>query len=99
MEAGAWLLQKDINHATAAAASAVPFLRLFGDVLGGYYLVRSALVAHADLVAKQGDAHFLASKIVTARFYATHILPTGTALSAIVRRGAGATLDARESTF
>jgi alkylation response protein AidB-like acyl-CoA dehydrogenase len=99
MDAAVWLLQNGKTNPALTAASATPFLRLFGNVLGGYYLVRSALLAQEDLTAKQGDKEFLASKIVTAKFFATHVLPQCTGLAIIVREGAAPTIEASEATF
>lgn len=99
MDGAVWLLQNGKTNAALTAASATPFLKLFGNTLGGYYLVREALLAQEDLTSKQGDPDFLASKIVTARFYATHVLPQCTAIAEIIRNGAGATVEATEATF
>ena len=51
-----------------AAAASVPYLQLFGTVLGGWLTARLALAAHA----KGGD--FAAAKLAIARFYAEHFL-------------------------
>jgi hypothetical protein len=89
----AWLLDKAKSNPAVAAASASPFLRLCGNLLGGFYLIRSAALAQQDLTAKIGDSEFLSAKIVTASFFATHILPHCLALAATVREGAAPTLD------
>jgi hypothetical protein len=99
MDAALWLLQSGKANPALTAASATPFLELFGNALGGYYLVRSALLAHEDLTAKKGDPEFLASKILSARFYATHILPKCASLAEIVRTGSSPTVDTTEATF
>jgi 3-(methylthio)propanoyl-CoA dehydrogenase len=56
-------------------AGATPYLRLFGTVVGGAYLARGAAAAQRQLDAGEGDAAFLESKVVTARFYAEQLLP------------------------
>ena len=99
MDAAVWLLQNGKANPGLTAASATSFLRLFGNTLGGYFLVRSALLAQQDLTAKQGDSEFLATKIVTARFYATNILPQSAGLAEIIRQGAASTLETTEATF
>jgi hypothetical protein len=96
-DSAAWILQTVKNNPALAAASASPFLRLCGNVLGGYYLIRSALLAQQDKVAKIGDAGFLSAKIISARFYAAHVLPQCAGLGVIVREGGVATLDGLES--
>ena len=99
MDAAAWLLQNGKTNPALTAASATSFLELFGDVLGGYYLVRSALLAQEDLTAKKGNSEFLASKILTARFYATHVLPQCTGLAETICTGAETTVATAEATF
>jgi alkylation response protein AidB-like acyl-CoA dehydrogenase len=99
MDAAVWLLQNGKTNAALSAASATPFLQLFGNMLGGFFLTKSALLAQEDLAAKNGDPEFQASKILTARFYATHILPTCGGLAEVVRTGAPSTVEATEASF
>ncbi len=99
MDAALWLLQNGKEKPALAAASAAPFLRLFGNALGGFYLIRSALLAHEDLKAGQGHPEFLNGKILSARFYATHILPQCAGLAETVREGASPTAESTEATF
>ena len=94
-----WLLQNVKSNPALAAASATPFLRLCGNVLGGFYLTRSAFLAHKDLVSTIGDADYLSTKIKTAHFFATHVLPQCAALATTVREGAEPTLDMNEAMF
>ncbi|MFA4993698.1 MAG: acyl-CoA dehydrogenase [Bdellovibrionales bacterium] len=98
-DAASWLLQNGKANPALTAASSVSFLRLFGNVLGGFYLVRSALLAHEDLSSKKGHFEFLDSKILSARFYATQILPQSTGLAEIIRMGSDATIEVNEATF
>jgi hypothetical protein len=62
----------------AVFAGSVPYLMLAGNLMAGWQLARSLLVAD-DLLAQPGkgageDQQFLRSKIAIARFYADHIL-------------------------
>ena len=57
----------------AVFAGSVPYLMLAGNLMAGWQLARSLLVAE-DLLAKGEDAQFMRAKIATARFYADHIL-------------------------
>jgi hypothetical protein len=98
-EAGEWILKTAKTDATAAAASAAPFLRLMGNVTGGYYLLKSAVLAQKDMGEKLGDTNFLASKILTARFYAEHVLPLSSGLSTVVKEGWPVSLSAQEYLF
>ncbi|MES3001617.1 MAG: acyl-CoA dehydrogenase [Pseudomonadota bacterium] len=57
----------------AVFAGSVPYLMLAGNLMAGWQLARSLLVAE-DLLAKGEDAAFMNAKIATARFYADHLL-------------------------
>ncbi len=57
----------------AVFAGSVPYLMLAGNVVAGWQLARSLLVAQ-DLAKAGTDAPFMKAKIATARFYAEHIL-------------------------
>ena len=57
----------------AVYAGSVPYLMLAGNLVAGWQLARALLVAQAELKAGV-DAGFMTAKIVTARFYADHIL-------------------------
>jgi len=57
----------------AVYAGSVPYLMLAGNVMAGWQMGRSLLVAQAQLAAGV-DKDFMQAKIQTARFYADHIL-------------------------
>jgi alkylation response protein AidB-like acyl-CoA dehydrogenase len=76
------------NNSDDVAAGATPYLRMMGLTLGGWLLLRQALVAADQLAAGTGNPGFLAAKITTARFFAEQLLPQVAALSAPVTRGA-----------
>ncbi|MBG6071170.1 MULTISPECIES: acyl-CoA dehydrogenase [unclassified Polaromonas] len=57
----------------AVFAGSVPYLMLAGNVVAGWQMARSLLVAQAQL-AQGVDASFMQAKITTARFYADHLL-------------------------
>lgn len=69
-----------------ALAGATPYLRMFGLVMGGWLLARSATAAEALL--EKGDDEFLQAKIATARFYCSQLLPITTGLLPAVVAGA-----------
>ena len=87
-EAALWLGEHLATQPNDAAAGAVPFLRVAGVVLGGYYLARSAQIAQQLLDAGEGDVDFLNDKIATALFYGQQILPTVAGLVPTITRGA-----------
>jgi 3-(methylthio)propanoyl-CoA dehydrogenase len=57
----------------AVFAGSVPYLMLAGNLVAGWQLARSLVVAE-DLAAAGEDKEFMHAKIATARFYAEHIL-------------------------
>jgi 3-(methylthio)propanoyl-CoA dehydrogenase len=57
----------------AVFAGSVPYLMLAGNLMAGWQLARSLLVAE-ELLGKGQDDQFMRAKIATARFYADHIL-------------------------
>ncbi len=57
-----------------AAAGAVAYLKLWGNVAGGWMLARSAVAALDGLRAPGANAPFLETKLIVARFYAEQIL-------------------------
>jgi 3-(methylthio)propanoyl-CoA dehydrogenase len=61
------------SNPNAAFAGSVPYLMLAGNLMAGWQLARALLVAE-DQLAAGTDAVFMQSKIITARFYADHIL-------------------------
>ncbi|MDM0013886.1 acyl-CoA dehydrogenase [Variovorax sp. J22P168] len=57
----------------AVFAGSVPYLMLAGNLVAGWQLARSLLVAE-DLAKAGTDVAFMKAKVATARFYAEHIL-------------------------
>jgi 3-(methylthio)propanoyl-CoA dehydrogenase len=78
----------------SVSVGAVPLLKLFGIVAGGWQLLRSASIAQQRLAAPGGAgdaAGFHRAKIATARFYADHVLSQAAGLAhSIVHGAAGA---------
>ena len=79
----------------SVSVGAVPLLKLFGIVAGGWQLLRSAVIAQKRLAvpkANGADAGFYETKTLTARFYADHVLPQAPGLSHSIIHGASAAL-------
>lgn len=94
-----WMLQAQATDPRAAAAVAVPYLKLAGTVAGAWLLARSARRAASLLAAGEGEEGFLRAKVTTARFYAEHVLPEAFACRDTVVHGAGSVLALDESQF
>lgn len=87
-EAGVWLGSRLAVQPNDAAAGSVPFMRLTGVIVGGYYLARSAQIAQQLLDSGEGDVDFLSDKIAVAKYYAEQILPTVAGLVPTITQGA-----------
>jgi len=94
-----WIVETFPKNPKAVAAVAVPYLKLFGTVAGGWMMARAALVAREKLVQPDADRDFLEAKLATARFYAEHELPKAATLAREVTRGADSVLALDPSKF
>jgi hypothetical protein len=83
-----WIVPAYGANSRAAHAVAVPYLKLWGLVAGGWQLGRGALAAARKIGAHEGDERFLTAKIATARFYAEALMPQAASLAQTVT-GAG----------
>ena len=77
----------------------MPYLKLFGTVIGGWVMGRAADAASTRLTRGDADADFLAAKRITAHHYALQVLPDAGALRDTVQHGAGTTLGLSDAQF
>ncbi len=71
-----------------SAAASVPYLMLAGFTAGGALMARAAVKARQALDGNAEDSAFYQAKIVSARFYADHLLPRAAAsLPAVLAGG------------
>ena len=75
------------GNPNAAFAGSVPYLLLAGNLIAGWQMGRALLVALGPEAQAQ-DAAFMAAKVVTARFYADHILSKVPGLAESIVHGA-----------
>ncbi|MEO8344442.1 MAG: acyl-CoA dehydrogenase [Betaproteobacteria bacterium] len=87
-----WLVPAFGAHTRAAHAGAVPYLKLWGLVAGGWQMGRAALIAYEQLKNGIGNADFLRAKITTARFYAECLLPQASGYAHAVTHGGDSVL-------
>ena len=71
----------------AVFAGSVPYLMLAGNLMAGWQLARSLLVAQEELKAGI-DVEFMKAKIITSRFYADHLLSKGPGIRDSIVEGA-----------
>jgi len=83
----------------SASVGSVPFLRLLGIVSGGWQMARAALVSARKLKEDGSEQDFYRTKIVTARFFADHILSQAPGLAYAVVNGAAGALELAEEHF
>ena len=85
--ATSWLIERRGHAQPDALAGAAPFLKLLGDVTGGWMLARAALIASARMTDGD-DGLYWRTKIGLARLYADHVLAQAPGLTAAVTAGA-----------
>ncbi len=71
----------------AVFAGSVPYLMLAGNLVAGWQMARALLVAEQKLAAGQ-EVAFMQAKIVTARFYADHLLSRAPGMRDAIVEGA-----------
>ncbi len=93
-----WVAATHAQDPRATSAGAVPLLKLFGIVAGGWQTARAALAAQGKL-GTNIDRDFYLAKIGTARFYADHVLAQAHGLAHTVLHGAAGVLALDEVQF
>ena len=87
LEVVAFVADQTRASPNAVFAGSVPYLMLAGNLMAGWQLARAWLVAQEQLV--QGvDEAFMRAKLVTARFYADHLLTRAPGLRDAILDGA-----------
>ena len=80
-------------------AGSVPYLKLAGIVLGGWQMARAAAIAADKLEAGDADANFYRAKLVTARFFADHLLSQAGGIRDSIVEGSEAVMALEEAQF
>ena len=70
--------QRVLEDIDLVGTSSVNYLMLSGTVLGGWLLAKSAMIAEAKMAT---DEAFFSTKIATANFFASHVLPRASAFA------------------
>ncbi|MGH8850189.1 MAG: acyl-CoA dehydrogenase, partial [Casimicrobiaceae bacterium] len=94
-----WVVPAFAGATRAAHAASVPYLRLWGLVVGGWQLARGARAAARRLADGSDDGDFHRGKVATARFYADCLLPQAAALSQSITHGSEAVLALADAQF
>ena len=81
-----WLGSKMLEgELVDASAGASPYIKMFGQVLGGYYMGKAALLA-TKKYEKTGDEYY-AEKITLSKFYIEQLLPLASGYASAVTAG------------
>ncbi|WP_334135615.1 acyl-CoA dehydrogenase C-terminal domain-containing protein [Tepidimonas sp.] len=83
---------KALQNPDEAGAAAVPYLRVAGHLVFGYFFARMASVALKAIAAGSTDA-FYTAKLQTARFYFVRLFPEATLQMRLARSGSAVLLD------
>ena len=97
-KAGTFVAEGLAKTPREVAAGAVPFLRVMGLLCGGWLLAKSAIAAHAKVVAGDTDP-FYPAKITTARYFADHAMTGISGFAAEVVAGAESALALDDAMF
>jgi alkylation response protein AidB-like acyl-CoA dehydrogenase len=92
-----WVAKTYPANPAAVAAGSVYVLKLMGITVGGWMLARSAEIAARQLAKGEGDAEFLRSKILTARFFGDHVVSQAGSLATAITRGSDSVLAVEEA--
>jgi alkylation response protein AidB-like acyl-CoA dehydrogenase len=93
-ETSMWFAGNALKNLKVTFAGAVPYLMFWGYVAGGWQMARAALIA-----SEKTSDPFYAAKLVTARYYADHVLPRALAYKHEITAGGAATLALSEDQF
>jgi alkylation response protein AidB-like acyl-CoA dehydrogenase len=88
-DATGWILAEGMADPAQALSAASPYQRLFATTAAGWLMGVQALAAKQLIDTGHADAEVAKVKLVTARFYAQHLLPQVHGLVAPVRAGKG----------
>src|SRR6478735_2395427 len=86
-DATGWILSEGMADPVQALSAATPYQRLFATTVAGWLMAQQGLVAKRLVDAGSADADVAAVKLVTARFFAEHLLPQVHGLVAPVKAG------------
>jgi alkylation response protein AidB-like acyl-CoA dehydrogenase len=82
-----WLIERRGHAQPDALAGATPYLKLLGDVVGGWLLGKQALAASRLLAAGEGPQDYYRTKIGLARVFAEQVLSQAPGLTSAVTQG------------
>jgi hypothetical protein len=97
-EASQYIGMTAMSDLNTAVSCSVPYLRLWGVVAGGWQMARAAQISAGHVAAGDSDA-FYPAKIVTARFYADHVLSQSLWFHHEILKGSASVMRLNEDQF
>jgi hypothetical protein len=85
--ASGYLIERRGHAQPDALAGATPYLKLMGDVVGGWMLGKQALAASKEIAAGEGDQAYWRTRIGLARVFAHQVLAQAPGLAQAVTQG------------
>ena len=98
-EVSTWIGMNAMGDLRKSFACSVPYLKLWGIVAGGWQTARAAKVAVHKIAAGDSERDFYQAKLITARFYADHVLSQATWLRHQIIEGSGEVMGLTEEQF
>jgi alkylation response protein AidB-like acyl-CoA dehydrogenase len=86
--ATSWMIERRGHAQPDALAGATAYLKLMGDMVGGYYLAKGAMAASAELANDKSADAWWQARIGLARVYADGVLALAPGLTTTVTAGA-----------
>jgi hypothetical protein len=68
-----------------ASSAATPYMKMFGQVIGGYYMAKAAILAKQKL--EETEDEFYADKITLSKFYMEQLLPLASGYTSSIKAG------------
>ena len=96
-EATEWRIEKGTEDPLGAISGATPYLRMLGQLVGGWFLARLAIGARSN--EQVGGSDFRNSKKTVANFYAEQLLPLTRAQLGAVTAGSSDLFAVSEELF
>ena len=87
-----WLMAAQSEDPRLPAAASGHYLKLWGVLCGGWQMALAAQICAEKLGAGQADQTFCDSKIATAHFFATQVIPQTSSLKATIEHGSESVL-------
>lgn len=94
-----WIIENFSADPARVAAGAVPYLELMGRTVGGWLLAKSAIIAKKQLALNSSDPRHLTGKILSAQYFADHILNGTDYLSETVISGSNSVIESDPNYF